>query len=794
MMTNATLQCTVCQSTSVMPRVHANMLMKDGVQTYCATCNALRNHMVVSGSGNSHPTAAAASSAPPSRMSGVPGGGTAAPGGVATSRPASNASTGHLDDDALWRTLETRLSAAHITLDDVFKADDATRGRLFASLNFDTLQEARLHRLVTMKVGPPKGAGGSSAGATSPPARLPTATADGPYGGGGGFTSPNSINTLPTIPSFTTPGAMSAGSGPANARLGLTLGSSAIPGLTVQGDTLVARCSVFPHLPAEFWCCACNVLVSSRCHVTGIHKDHPFITLRLAAEAHVRDLSGWNERCRTQLNVASSVVNNLRHADTLAQTGLQQQMVALDEHVNVMIEDLKKWRDQLKHDMSVQVASQSSSIDAAIKQTEGLFQIYSQCLGQAEPLMTSIPPVEGNERNGEEWALRVLDLVSRLKHIHTETIPMPKVIVPQVTCQATPATNMELLKCVAVPLSVRLPEVMDPGYFNFPHPSVSARVPFTLQPTDEAASKGVVLYNGRTLTRAQDVVPSHCLVMSSQVFYNGSVSWEVHIDRLGAGASRVLLGVVVNGTDGEGVVWDGPRIVGPNEGECRNIDERYVWRQGTVLRFHLELDPPQCYLNCFFDRDGVARIPLPATGLGWTPAFSVFGPQDQITVVPHINSQGNTLPRIDRRPVQRAAGDTVAHLERQDHLIASLHQQIQTLQNRLEQETMRQGAQNMQANAHFGLDKPSLMGSGGGGGGQSPIPDTIAQHLASGGPASSTGFVLPQGVASPMMQGPGGGNQRQQQPAAMTTARGLPIEAYSPELRQLMRYVDDIGT
>lgn len=754
--TDMVLVCGKCHNQNVVARVHSNMLARDGVQTFCARCNSVTQHRVAGSPGGFGGYGGSSGQPSPSRTDGASGGG------------------GYVDDGALWSKLEQRLRSHNLNMEDVRRADTSTRGRLFGTLGFDASEEQRLQSLASQRLG------GASSGGLSP--NQPNAfgvntaspSASGPnWSGGGGSTMGSPYGGM---------AGLNQSAGATNANQRLLDGTSSVPGLSFEGDNIIARCSVFPNQPAEFWCCACNVLVSSRCHVQGIHKDHPFITLRLAAEAHIRDVTAWNERCRTQLNVISSVLNNLKHADHLIVDTTQKEYEALDDTIQTIINDLMRWKEQLKQDITSQVATQKAGIQHSITHTEGLFKLYSDALGKSEPLMVNIPPVEATDKSGEEWALRVLDLVSKLKHVNAEAIPMPKVAIPRVTSNATPSTHMELVKCVSTPLGVRLPDLLDPGYFNFPNPSVSARLPFTLSLPEDASSKGIQVYNGRTLTRAQDVVPSHHLVLGSQVFYGGSTSWEVHIDRLGNGPGRVLAGITVNGSDGEGVVWDGLRIVGPNEGECRTLDERYAWRPGTVLRFHLELDPPSCHINCFFDRDGVARIPLPANGHGWVPAFSVFGPQDQVTIVPTSSQQ--QAVRTEKRSAALAAGDTVANMERQEALISSLQQQLNAVNTRVDSELYRSG--DVQA-AAYASPPPR------------PDPQYNQRQQALPGQRNPSNSPTPNNpgdanfgnaYAAPTA---GGGRQSAGRPAD-SARRGTGFtgnNAYSPELRQLMRYVDD---
>jgi transcription elongation factor Elf1 len=704
------------------------------VMTHCPRCNEVTAHRIK-----------ATESAGP----GVPG-----------------ASARNITDNELWTVMVQRLRQYNISEEELFRSTAETQDRLIVSLSFLPDEHSRLRFMIDSAGRQPSASAAPTAFSPSAgvsPARFPTANMA-PYGSGSGIGSANRRGTSPIFE-----------------------GPSGVKGLSFEGDQIIARCSVYPHLPAEFWCCACNVLVSSRCHVQGIHKDHPFITLRLAAESHVRDVTQWNERCRTQLNVIASVMNNLKHAESLVADAAGKELNNLEDVVQTIVNDLLRWKEQLKADITAQTVTQQSSIAHSLGHTERLYSLYADALSKAEPLMSHIPPVENTDKGGEEWALRVLDLVSKLKHVNSEAIPMPKITAPRISAQATPATHMELVKCVSMPLGVRLPDLLDPGYFNFPTPSVSARLPFTLVAPDDAAAKGILLYNGRTLTRSQDIVPSHHLVLASQVFYSGVTSWEVHIDRMGAGTGRLLAGITVNGSDGEGVVWDGLRIVGPNDGESRTLDERYQWRPGTVLRFHLELDAPACYLNCFYDREAVARIPLPANGHGWVPAFSVFGPQDQVTVVPSTTTQALNHSNLRRNPAL-AAGDTTSALERQEHLITSLQNQLNSVATRLDHEVYRSHDPQAEVyssppaaappNARYGRSASPVV--------QLPSTQPVYPTTAS---APTNGYQLPAGMSSAAVVA------SPPQPAAAAAARrGYPrdpMEAYTPELRRIIRYVED---
>ena len=754
-MTSVVLICTVCGQQNIFPRLNQNVLGKEGMTTFCNNCSGVTLQRV----SGSAPTAAPQKS--------VAGPGATAPPPVAPDNSSSN-----VGDDALWKRLQESATNNGLTLGDIYRVeDDAKLSKLLQTVGFNSYETQKLTRLVRDR----------------DPRRLlaadpvPENVASPPAKGGNSKLQQLSSSTRPLLTSSLAPEPYVASSQPYSVSE-----PSPIRGLSFADGQMIARCSVYPELPAEFWCCTCNVLVSSRCHVQGVHKDHPFITMRLAAEAHVRDLAAWTERCRAQLGVSDSVISNLNNAHQIVEDNMQRQFDSLDSYVEQIISDLHKWQDQLKMDIRVQTDAQCKSIEHSVLLATDMTQTYANALRVADPLISTIPPVEQQNRAAEEWALRVLDLVSKLKLMNMEPVPLPKVYAAEVRCVATPSTHMELLKAVSAPIGVRLPDLLDPGYFNYPHPTSSARVPFTITAPPDAKQKGLLIYSGRTLTRAQDHIPSHCLVTGSQVFYNGMTSWEVHVDRLGAGPGRVLAGIVIHGTDGEGIVWDGHRIVGPNDGECRTIDEKYIMRPGTVLRFVLELDPPNHFLNCFFDRDGVARIPLPPVGSGWMPAFSVFGPQDQVTVVP--TSTTTKLTQMSEKPKALVTDDAVAaKLAQQEHLISSLQQQLQAVHSRIDLEQYR--ATVVDANNRTG-SRSQQQSSAPGGGVASPL-----QRIPSS--------VTPPARTSTAADLRASANQQQQQQFAPTapaddiqsnasSSRRTLQTAYSPELKQLLRFVEDM--
>ncbi|ORC90381.1 uncharacterized protein TM35_000081790 [Trypanosoma theileri] len=667
-MNNTILVCTECGKPNNFPMQHINMQQRENMTTFCNTCGTVTLQRVQNISDqteqqrevNEHTT------------------GTTTPSSINPSITAPLLDV----NEQLWKRLQETLVNNGISMADFFRCDVPTKLRIISSMGFNKSEMPKLMELAEVKH--PRNS------LNTPPQSMKQEveiSADG--SNRSGFVPSNSngrVSSNLTNPKISTEQMVETPHHKMH-------NENSLLGLTVkENGTLLAYCSVYPNLPAEFWCSLCGALVSSRCHVTGIHKDHPFITLRQAAEAHVGDLKTWSERCRSQLNVASNIVANLKHGKELISETVKDQEKELDQQFEEIIRGLTQWREELRSSLRLQVDAQIRNIDLALENTTDLMECFTERQNSCDPLLQNIPPIHQNDKQSEDWSLRVMNLVSQLKATRYEPIPMPRLTVPEVKSFATAATYMDLIKAVSVPAAVRLPDVLDMGYLNFPNPSDVSREAFTLQPPADAVERGILIYSGRTLTRAATVTPVHVLVCSSRVFYTGLTAWAVHVDRVGAGPGRVLAGVLMAGSDGEGVVWDGQRIVGPNEGECRLLPERCRLQTGTTLRFVLELEAPSYFLICYYEEEVVARIPLPPALSGWIPAFSVFGPQDQITVVPtsttvaeHLLS--NATP--DRRRKKGDGGrteDTKVRLVEQEQKLNALQQQILAVNSRINQE------------------------------------------------------------------------------------------------------------
>ncbi|KAH9577986.1 hypothetical protein LSM04_001787 [Trypanosoma melophagium] len=671
-MSDTALICTVCGKSNNFPMHHANMQQRESMTTFCNTCGGVTLQRMRNTADRSEQQ----------REINEHGTGTTTQNGVnshfVVPMPDEN--------EQLWRRLQETLVNNGISMAYFFRCDVPTKSRIISSMGFNKSESPQLLEIAEAKN--PRNSLNTPPQTTTQ--EIETTVEEPPKS----EFVPSNLNER--FSTNLTNSKIGSGQMVETPRYSTNNGTSLLGLAAEENGSLVARCSVYPHLPAEFWCSLCGALVSSRCHVTGIHKDHPFITLRQAAEAHVGDLKTWSERCRSQLNVASSIIAKLKHGKELLNETIKEQERELDQQFEDIIRGLTKWRNELRSRLRLQADAQQKNIDMAMENTTDLVEYYTERQRSCDPLLHTIPPVHQNDKQSEDWSLRVMNLVSQLKSTRYEPIPIPRITVPEVKSFATAASYMDLLKAVSVPAAIRLPDVLDTEYLNFPNPSDVAREAFTLHPPLDAEARGILIYSGRTLTRAAGVTPVHVLVCSSRVFYTGVTAWAVRVDRMGAGPGRVLAGVLMAGTDGEGVVWDGQRLVGPNEGECRLLPERCRLQTGTTLRFVLELEAPAYFLICYYEEEVVARVPLPPVLSGWIPAFSVFGPQDQITVVPtsttvaeHLLS--NATPE-GRRRMQKKGGeegnpeDTKVLLVEQEQKLNALQQQIQGVNSRIDQE------------------------------------------------------------------------------------------------------------
>ncbi|ESS68322.1 hypothetical protein TCDM_02895 [Trypanosoma cruzi Dm28c] len=779
------LACTVCGTSNVLPASSANVLKGTNMTTFCKTCGGATIQRVVVSYFLGDPSKDSVDAL-------------AAPG-KSSADSYSQASETDMDE-SIWRRLQDALVNSGVSMEEFFRCDTSTRARLISAVGFNSAEIPRLlefadanatRSMLSNVMGRMQNPFETTAAATLRIGAVAgeQATNPGPMKGVKNRTSAeffrNSAQDERVFVNTPNHSAQIDGS---------------MLSLKMQEDgTLIARCSVYPHLPAEFWCSLCGVLVSSRCHVSGIHKDHPFITLRQAAEAHVRDLSTWSERCRNQLNVANTIISNLQHGRDVLNDSAKHEEEALDRHFEEIVQGLTQWCQGLKSSMRLQIDAQLENINVAIKRTNKVIEYYAERLKRCDPLLQSIPPMHQVDKKSEDWSLRVMDLVSQLKTASQEPIPMPRITVPEVKSFATVTTYMELLKAVSVPAGIRIPDVLDTGYLNFPTPSVLGRETFTLDVPKDAKTRGILIYSGRTLTRSQDITPTHSLVCASQIFYTGITAWEVHVDRLGAGPGRILAGVLMAGTDGEGVVWDGQRIVGPNEGECRALSERYRIKTGTTLRFVLELEAPSYFLVCYYEDEVVARVPLPPALNGWIPAFSVFGPQDQLTVVPISAAVAENL-LTDAKPEEKKKREEEmkVRLGEQEQRLNALHQQLLAVNSRIDQDQYeklnhashaRQEIRGDGSNDKGDAD-PSILSSPffwqvppqvPGDGYQSANNKHRLDSLHGAGAVAATGeLTSPSPLLAPNLDS-GQRNEKNKRNAS-----------YSPELQNLLNFVDSI--
>eukprot|EP00759_Apiculatamorpha_spiralis_P038936 PhF_6_TR37884/c0_g1_i1/m.56525 len=551
--------------------------------------------------------------------------------------------------EPLWNQFLARLKGRGASLDDVKHCDAQALEQMWTSLGFEALQRAQLQSEWCDRVGPlsPMGSPSPIRGSRLPP--FPTSSR---RRGTSNSLAPISTNVEPLY-------------------------------LPDQ-----PYCCVHENRPAEFWCCMDRVMLCSRCHVQGAHKDHPFISLVEAARSQVPSVIAWCDRSKENLRQAANVSATLAYGQQLVKETHQRQVAQLRETVNRIQQEIKEREQQLMEEMEYSVIEKLHSMERATQGIDNLITRYHTYIRACEPLVANVPPPVNNpdDETQHAWAGKILAVVQQLQQANIEPTSIPIVTLPQVVCNLSQAMMVQVMRMEMVPSGLRLPEVVDSGAYSYPY-AAGSKVCFSL--IEGVASEGIVLTNDRlTLTRSPNTPSMHRLVLSSQVFYSGVAAWSVHIDRIGPGPGHILCGVMQYGSEGEGVVWDGSRIVGPNEREERTVEGAAgVWRSGAVLGFILDLEPPGSRLTCTYNHDTVvARINLPTTSRGWCPAFSVHCALDQITVLPA--SDPRAVPAY--RPHEKATTEAQVAVVKQQQILDTLHDQIQNMNNRFTKEQQRQ--------------------------------------------------------------------------------------------------------
>ena len=107
-MANVELTCSVCSQTNLVQRVHANMLAKEDMRTFCSTCGIVTLQSISGGS------------APPVAQQ-TP---------IRSNSPTrSITSAVPMTDNDLWTLMEAQLRNNGLMLDDVVRRDQDARGR-----------------------------------------------------------------------------------------------------------------------------------------------------------------------------------------------------------------------------------------------------------------------------------------------------------------------------------------------------------------------------------------------------------------------------------------------------------------------------------------------------------------------------------------------------------------------------------------------------------------------------------------------------------------------------------------
>lgn len=440
----------------------------------------------------------------------------------------------------------------------------------------------------------------------------------------------------------------------------------------------VPRCSVHPDRRADYWCTECHCYVSSHCHVRGPHRDHAFITLREAAENHVEGMRAWMERCASHIRVAEGIVDFLDSAQSSLTQAAQQEETRLNASFDTLIKMLGDRKQQLQRELRAQVASETRRAAQSADQIQDLINFYRAYEEHSRELLRASPPLDAVDDEAALWSadlLRTAELLYSARQ--KDTIPLPHLHLPMVTTDTTPNSFMQLLyldrkQLTSVTSGASLPEVLsiEPFFlekgplhqqqhsrisssYAEPHhhacaPRSSAYPPsgslyetpqpLTLDVSPEAAAANqLVLRNGVTLTRVPDSPQRHVLTCTSQTFHSGLVAWDVCVDRIQDDhntTGHVLAGIIRQGSEGEGVVWDGEYIVGPHEQECRVLPASFRIRSGTTLSFAIDLRELQgSVLHCYVDHQPVASVRLPPARQGWTPSVSVLSADDQVTIL-----------------------------------------------------------------------------------------------------------------------------------------------------------------
>ncbi|KAJ9456181.1 hypothetical protein DIPPA_11846 [Diplonema papillatum] len=405
-----------------------------------------------------------------------------------------------------------------------------------------------------------------------------------------------------------------------------------------EGLEPVSKCPGHSDRDVEFWCVECEALVCSLCHITGSHKDHPFISIHEAARKECAGLGDWQTRASATTAKLQDAKVSLDEVHQNIDDYHQQQINSICDAVDNLKDELEVHKNNLVRRVQGHAAAQHQLFHPSEERIRTLRHGISSALNKIDGLLTANPEVM-NPEDSKKWGQGIMKVRATIGDNFADAVNHP-VVLPNYTSlkfnnEVVPDDLFSKVFLTKVPTPLSMPSYLEMRDLSHPLFPVGDRINFTWttpELTDHTKSP-ITLSNNQLTASFNGTGSGHVLFKGTATFEAGRHYWEVRIDamhndnRLG---THVIVGLVAEGTGSmgstTGLAWCVDKLSGmvPMSLECP------PWTPGSLLGVFLDLELNR--VGLYYNRQCVAHVAIPAGR--YTPAASIHCSHDQVTLIP----------------------------------------------------------------------------------------------------------------------------------------------------------------
>eukprot|EP01063_Lacrimia_lanifica_P008692 TRINITY_DN1573_c0_g1_i1.p1 TRINITY_DN1573_c0_g1~~TRINITY_DN1573_c0_g1_i1.p1 ORF type:complete len:1282 (+),score=493.70 TRINITY_DN1573_c0_g1_i1:374-3847(+) len=403
------------------------------------------------------------------------------------------------------------------------------------------------------------------------------------------------------------------------------------------------KCPAHPDRAVEFWCVECETLVCSLCHVSGFHKDHPFMPITEAARKELGGLADWQMRAATVSTKLEDTSVSLDEVHQNIDDYHQGQIDTVVDTIDRIKEQLEEHKNSLVKRIQGHAAAQHQLFRPVEERVRHLRTTISKGVNKMDQLLVSNPDSMSDD-DANRWAQGVMDVRSTLGSTFADAAGHP-ITIPNYTNlkfnnEWIPDDMYAKIFLTKVPTPTGIPSYIDMAELKHPFHSNRDRINFSWAQPDvpdyeqAVVDKSPIALSNNNLTASYDGAGSgHILFKGTATFEGGRHYWEVRLDalhndnRLG---THAIVGLVAEGTESmgsqTGLAWCVDKLSGivPMALDCP------PWVPGSLLGVFLDLDLNR--VGLYFNKQCVAHVAIPPGR--YTPAASIHCHYDQVTLIP----------------------------------------------------------------------------------------------------------------------------------------------------------------